>query len=93
MTRDVPEAADLWSEVNLGDSRRVFELEVLQDGGEVEEELHAGQSFTQAVPLSCRRWKEKGLSKEVLGNQKDGYYCLERWLFQTTSKFLFENAQ
>lgn len=33
---------------------RELEAEVLQDGGEEEEELHSSQAFSETVPLSCR---------------------------------------
>ena len=48
---NVAKAALLGSDVDVLGGHKGLQPEALQDGGEEEEELHAGQGFSQTDPL------------------------------------------
>lgn len=52
--RHVPDAAHQGGEVELVAGAAGLEGEALQEGGQVEEKLHARQGLAQAQPLPCR---------------------------------------
>lgn len=85
--RNVAEARDLGGDVNVDGRHQRVQGEILQDGGEVEEELHAGHGFTQADALACKHRADATVRDGVGWGQQGVLPCprAEPWLPQCVS--------
>ena len=64
-----------WGQIYVLGRPQRLQREVLQDGGEVEEELHACQRLAQAQPASCR---EKGRGGAMRQSGGEGLLHFQR---------------